>query len=187
MAKREKYKFEWDEVEDTSVNSIKILRKSHSKLDPIALNEKADRPAERRWKIFRENNAIEIERFPKFSKAHDIFPFEKWDEINVPAHVRSYLRDKKIAIPWPIQMQIIPILLERKHVLGISETGSGKTLAYALPCLLNFMNDHRKKFLILLPTRELAIQVFDLMSSIMDQSLMLRLIIGGVIYYYFYF
>jgi len=64
--------------------------------------------------------------------------------------------------PSPIQAQVIPLMLEGRDVVGMAQTGTGKTAAFALPLLTRI--DPRKKkpqALILVPTRELAIQVSE--------------------------
>jgi len=66
--------------------------------------------------------------------------------------------------PYPIQEKAIPTILEEKDVLGIAPTGSGKTAAYVLPVLMNLKGRTKTKnrhinVLVLVPTRELAIQV----------------------------
>ncbi len=66
--------------------------------------------------------------------------------------------------PFPIQIQAVPAILEGKSVVGSAQTGSGKTLAFVLPILELFQRKKvdRKlhlKVLILVPTRELAIQI----------------------------
>ena len=69
--------------------------------------------------------------------------------------------------PTPIQVQAIPHLLEGKDLLGCAQTGTGKTAAFALPILNNLLKNDRPpqrkqpRTLILTPTRELAIQIFD--------------------------
>ncbi|MCF0225489.1 MAG: DEAD/DEAH box helicase [Fibrobacter sp.] len=69
--------------------------------------------------------------------------------------------------PTPIQEEAIPSLLEGHDLLGIAQTGTGKTAAFALPILQklldsnNFRSPKTCRALILLPTRELAIQVED--------------------------
>jgi ATP-dependent RNA helicase RhlE len=70
--------------------------------------------------------------------------------------------------PTPIQEQSIPIILQRKDLLGCAQTGTGKTAAFAIPILQilhteNPNNKHKRsiKTLILTPTRELAIQIND--------------------------
>ena len=68
--------------------------------------------------------------------------------------------------PTPIQAQSIPALLEGKDILGEAQTGTGKTAAFGLPALAKI--DPQKRFpqlLILAPTRELAIQVAEAVSS----------------------
>ncbi len=67
------------------------------------------------------------------------------------------------AHPTPIQAATIPAALTGKDVLGSAETGTGKTAAYLLP-LLNKLLDklaHKTRALVLVPTRELALQVAD--------------------------
>ncbi len=68
--------------------------------------------------------------------------------------------------PTPIQQQSIPIVLEKKDLLGCAQTGSGKTAAFAIPTLQLLHADNRKpngykhiRALILTPTRELALQI----------------------------
>ncbi|MBR5692543.1 MAG: DEAD/DEAH box helicase [Fibrobacter sp.] len=69
--------------------------------------------------------------------------------------------------PTPIQEKSIPSLLEKKDLLGIAQTGTGKTAAFALPILQLLLESGKVRApktcraLILLPTRELAIQVED--------------------------
>ncbi len=69
--------------------------------------------------------------------------------------------------PTPIQTDAIPVLLEKKDILGSAQTGTGKTAAFAIPILQNLYleqphSDHRQiKALILTPTRELASQIYE--------------------------
>jgi len=87
--------------------------------------------------------------------------------------------------PTPIQEQSIPALLGGRDLLGIAQTGTGKTAAFSLP-LLQLLADTKSKpkcpsALILAPTRELAIQIFDEIKSF-GAHLKLRpaCIFGGV-------
>ena len=70
----------------------------------------------------------------------------------------------------PIQEQAIPVVLEGKDVMGAAQTGTGKTAAFALPLLQRMMKHenastsparHPVRALVLLPTRELAVQVAE--------------------------
>lgn len=90
--------------------------------------------------------------------------------------------------PTPIQAQAIPVLLERKDLLGCAQTGTGKTAAFALPILQNLHQDELYvkgaegiKTLILTPTRELAIQIGESFTAY-GRHLRLRhtVIFGGV-------
>ncbi len=64
--------------------------------------------------------------------------------------------------PSPIQALTIPVALEGKDVIGLSQTGSGKTAAFALPALSRLdLRKRRPQVLVLCPTRELAIQVCE--------------------------
>jgi ATP-dependent RNA helicase RhlE len=83
-------------------------------------------------------------------------------------------------VPTPIQAQAIPVAVEGKDIIGIAQTGTGKTLAFALPMLQQVARTKRRGF-ILLPTRELAMQVDEMLHAV-GKSLGLRtaLLIGGM-------
>ncbi len=82
--------------------------------------------------------------------------------------------------PTPIQRQAIPVAMEGNDVVGIAQTGTGKTLAFGLP-MLQRLAQHKGRGLVLLPTRELAIQVDESLKKI-GASIGLRtaVLIGGV-------
>ncbi|MCX5782633.1 MAG: DEAD/DEAH box helicase [Elusimicrobia bacterium] len=62
--------------------------------------------------------------------------------------------------PTPIQYKAIPIAIEGKDVIGIAQTGTGKTIAFAIP-MIQQLAQKKGRGLVLVPTRELAIQVND--------------------------
>lgn len=82
--------------------------------------------------------------------------------------------------PTPIQRQAIPPAMEGKDVVGIAQTGTGKTLAFGLP-MLQRLAQSKKRGLVVLPTRELALQVDEMLRAI-GQPLGLRtaVLIGGL-------
>ncbi len=89
--------------------------------------------------------------------------------------------------PKPIQQQAIPAQLEGRDILGVAQTGSGKTAAFALPILSKIMalgNKRRPKTaraLVLVPTRELAVQIeetFRLLAK--GAHVSTALVLGGV-------
>ncbi len=62
--------------------------------------------------------------------------------------------------PMPIQLELIPVMLDGHDVIGQAQTGTGKTAAFALPLLQSLEPDHKQvQSLVLTPTRELALQV----------------------------
>ena len=64
--------------------------------------------------------------------------------------------------PSHIQIEAIPVALEKKDVIGLAETGSGKTGAFALPMLQALLDKPQRLFgLVLTPTRELAFQIAE--------------------------
>ena len=82
--------------------------------------------------------------------------------------------------PTPIQAQAIPIAVEGKDLVGIAQTGTGKTLAFGLP-MLQRLAQTKGQGLVVLPTRELALQVEEVLRKI-GHSLGLRtaVLIGGL-------
>lgn len=86
----------------------------------------------------------------------------------------------KLTEPTPIQAQAIPIAIQGKDVMGIAQTGTGKTLAFGVPMIGQIMLDKTKQGLVLLPTRELALQVHEsLMRLAKPLGLRDAVLIGG--------
>lgn len=85
----------------------------------------------------------------------------------------------KINEPTPIQRQAIPAALEGNDLIGIAQTGTGKTFAFGLPMLVQ-LSRHKGNGLILLPTRELALQVEENLRLVGDSfGLRTVCLIGG--------
>ncbi|WP_407051043.1 DEAD/DEAH box helicase [Methyloraptor flagellatus] len=87
--------------------------------------------------------------------------------------------------PTPIQEKAIPIVLERKDVVGIAQTGTGKTASFVLPMLTRLESGRARarmpRTLILEPTRELAAQVEENFNKYgINHKLSVALLIGGV-------
>ena len=61
--------------------------------------------------------------------------------------------------PTPIQDKVIPLLTEGRDVIGTAETGTGKTVAFLLPLIDKVLKNSSEKVLIVVPTRELALQI----------------------------
>ena len=84
-------------------------------------------------------------------------------------------------IPTPIQAQAIPPALIGKDILGTAQTGTGKTLCYGIACINNLLNNKDSNALIICPTRELAVQVEDVLRGLIvdDMNIKSAVLIGG--------
>lgn len=91
----------------------------------------------------------------------------KFSDLNLIEPLQRAVAETGYTEPTPIQKAAIPHLLEGRDLLGCAQTGTGKTAAFALP-ILNRLAEHPRRadqkqtrVLILTPTRELAIQIYD--------------------------
>ncbi len=100
-------------------------------------------------------------------------------KIGVEKRLLTILKSNDFQTPTPIQVQCVPEALKGKDIVGIAQTGTGKTLAFALPIAQNIVKG-RDIALIVVPTRELAIQVNEMLEKI-NRPLGLKsvVLIGG--------
>ena len=92
------------------------------------------------------------------------------------------LRGLKITQPTPVQRETIPLLLQGKDVIMQARTGSGKTLAFVIPLLVKHMraSEENSTFgLVVTPTRELAVQICDVLAQVYP-PIKPAALIGGV-------
>ena len=78
--------------------------------------------------------------------------------LGIAPKILEVLDRMKFTIPTPIQHKAIPIAAEGKDIIGVAQTGTGKTLAFAIP-IIQRLSQRKGRCLVLVPTRELAIQV----------------------------
>jgi ATP-dependent RNA helicase RhlE len=107
-------------------------------------------------------------------------PFDVFD---LDPRCLRVLHEADIRTPTPIQAQAIPIALTGRDIIGVAQTGTGKTLAFTLPSLTRLAQEklRRNMMLVLVPTRELAVQVEKVVEDI-GRPLQIRsvAIYGGV-------
>lgn len=107
---------------------------------------------------------IDVSRFISkavvVKKAEIYVPVNKFSDFNISEELKKNIVTKGYLLPTAIQDKIIPIILEGRDVVGIANTGTGKTAAFLIP-LINkvLLNPKTEKILIVVPTRELAIQI----------------------------
>ncbi len=93
-----------------------------------------------------------------------------FDTLGLSPYLVAALKSQNYTKPYPIQERAIPAILAKKDILGIAQTGSGKTACYVLPILSNLEGKPAPKsrhiqVLVLVPTRELAIQVGEVFKK----------------------
>src|SRR5256885_3547807 len=113
--------------------------------------------------------------------AERIFFMPSFHDFLLQPATRAVLANMEITEPTPIQAEAIPALLAGKDVVGQSATGSGKTLAYGIPLVERLARDKRVvQALVLVPTRELAIQVNAVLGKLAaSRRLSTALLVGG--------
>ena len=108
-------------------------------------------------------------------------PQNTFNNLGIAPKLLEILSHQKFTHPTPIQQQSIPIAVQGKDIMGIAQTGTGKTLAFGVPMIQRLAQSRGKsKGLIILPTRELALQVDETLRKI-GHTLGLRtaILIGG--------
>ena len=86
-------------------------------------------------------------------------PQNAFSDFQITPELKTAVLKKGYVTPTPIQDQTIPHILAGKDVFGIANTGTGKTAAFLIPLLNKVRLNPREKVLIIVPTRELAIQI----------------------------
>ena len=152
---------------DEEEQKVDINKKKHNDTDgrEVAISWQ-DKPASemttRDWMILREDNNIIVQgkRVP--------YPFIRWKELNVDKKILEAISEIGYEKPSPIQMQAIPIVLDKRDLVGIAPTGMGKSWAFLIPMIQFFLNLPKitgesiadgPYGLVLAPTRELSIQI----------------------------
>lgn len=103
-------------------------------------------------------------------------------DLGISQEFTSALAEKGILSPFPIQKEAIPVALTGQDIIGQAKTGTGKTLAFGLPLLQRIVSrtEPGVKALIVVPTRELALQVAeDLVVAAANTPLRVVTIYGG--------
>ena len=108
-----------------------------------------------------------------------------FSDLGIDADIVAALATRGITNPFPIQEQAIPLALTGQDLIGQAKTGTGKTLGFGLPIIqrLGQNPEHGAKALVVVPTRELAIQVAeDLTLAASNRGIQVVAIYGGKSY-----
>jgi ATP-dependent RNA helicase RhlE len=104
-------------------------------------------------------------------------------ELPISSYVKERLSSARFSTPTPVQAAVIPQALERKDVLATAQTGTGKTLAFLIPIMERLLERSTPGIagLVLVPTRELAMQVVNQYNALQGKRLApAALIVGGL-------
>lgn len=106
---------------------------------------------------------------------------KNFKELSLPNVIHQSLDKMGFDVPTPIQAQAIPIAINGSDLIGIAQTGTGKTAAYSIPILVKLLANKDQTALILAPTRELSIQITEVLSSLTQFCKHMRVVnlIGG--------
>lgn len=111
-----------------------------------------------------------------------------FSSLGLSPHLLKLITDSGYSKPYPIQEQAIPAILKGRDIFGVAETGSGKTASFALPIIQLLQKSHNARgrqiqVLVLVPTRELAVQVAEVFKSFsigLQNRLKILAVYGGV-------
>ena len=108
---------------------------------------------------------------------------QSFSELPISTYIKERLSGARFSTPTPVQAAAIPHALEGKDVLATAQTGTGKTLAFLIPVLEKLLRRTSPGIsaLVLVPTRELAMQVVDQYNALRGKQLSpAALVVGGL-------
>ncbi|XP_055455883.1 probable ATP-dependent RNA helicase DDX31 isoform X2 [Psammomys obesus] len=145
-------------------------------LDSTGSGKQEEKPCVKTSSLFKNNPEIpELHRTVVKQAREQVFTLEAFQELDLHPHLISTINTVlKMSRMTSVQKQSIPVLLEGRDALVQSQTGSGKTLAYCIPVVQSLQALTSKiqrsdgpYALVLVPTRELALQSFDTVQKLL--------------------
>ena len=106
-----------------------------------------------------------------------------FQDLDLPKSLQKAIDELGFTTPTPIQLRAMPVILSGRDVMGIAQTGTGKTFAYLLPILKQwkFAKTDTPRVVILVPTRELVVQVVEEAEKLAEyMSVRVLGVYGGV-------
>ena len=105
---------------------------------------------------------------------------QSFDQLNLAWPLKQALTKMNFTTPTPIQAQAIPLVFEKKDLIGCAQTGTGKTAAFSIPAIQHLIENPDATVLVLVPTRELAEQVYTVMKQMtVCAPVKMACVIGG--------
>jgi ATP-dependent RNA helicase RhlE len=112
-----------------------------------------------------------------------VIRMQSFTELPISAYMKERLAHARFSTPTPVQAAAIPQALEGKDVLATAQTGTGKTLAFLIPVIEQLLKSKTPGIaaLVLVPTRELAMQVVAVFNTLRGSQLVpAALVVGGL-------
>ena len=129
---------------------------------------------------------VEQETLLHFESASGVrYDLRSFEDLELSKPLLRAVEQLGFSKPTPIQSAVVPLALAGRDIAASATTGSGKTAAYALPLLERLLHRSRKHpmihVLVLVPTRELAVQVQSMMSTLGEfTDVRVALVVGGL-------
>jgi superfamily II DNA/RNA helicase len=152
--------------------------------DVVAGDAQSGLAGEYRVRAFRENRDQDIADSAESAPSAAPAPAQSFGGLGLSPYILKAVAESGYTTPTPIQAQGIPVVLQRRDIIGIAQTGTGKTASFTLPMIELLARGRAKarmpRSLILEPTRELAAQVAESFERYGKYNkLNMALLIGG--------
>jgi len=107
---------------------------------------------------------------------------QNFSNLQISSSLKDRLAAANFSVPTPVQAAAIPKALEGKDLIATAQTGTGKTLAFLVPIIERLLHKNASGIgaLVLLPTRELAMQVADQYNALRGELVPAALVVGGL-------
>ncbi len=107
------------------------------------------------------NDAYYVKKADPVIETEKYIPITKYENLNINDKLKDNIKTKGYLEPTPIQDKAIQPILDGKDIIGIAKTGTGKTAAFLIPLIEKIYNNKKDSVVIIVPTRELAVQIND--------------------------
>ena len=137
------------------------------------------KPSKRKF----STNTIDFKRF--INKAVVAKPAEafkarySYNDLAIHDKLKRSIAERGYTMPTPIQEKAIPFILEGRDVIGLANTGTGKTAAFLVPMIHKILMNPQEKVLVVVPTRELAIQIREEFQLIAQKMNIFSVVVVG--------
>src|SRR3989344_78449 len=125
-------------------------------------NSRGGRPAQKRGQPAPFSDISKFINKAVVTEVVEIFnPQNQFSDFAIDTRLKTNIISKGYTLPTPIQDRAIPHILRGEDVVGIANTGTGKTAAFLVPLINKILTTPGNRVLVMVPTRELALQIAD--------------------------